>query len=194
MGLIKLFEAFSHETEGLWYHGDMEKLTTFSGRHLDVKDYSRDRNAWGPGVYFTRLEYQARGYAEGANGHLYTCQIDVEPKRLLHDKTRVNRAKVLQFIRMAPDREMLYNFDEDLDRAEIVALNGFCDAGDMHSACMMAYNDLYQRDYEAFAKSMIAIGYDAIYHQVNPKYEPDAIHLVVWNTDIIKILKVEKIG
>lgn len=186
---FKIFESLSSKTSGLWYHGDWSLLKDFKDRKMDVEDYKSDRNAIGPGIYFSRDESQARGYANGESGHLYTCEIDIKPSRLLHDNSRVDRARLLKFIKMAPDKEGLYNYGQTIPSAISNALRLNAEGStNMHDAVMGVYNDLFQKDSRMFGRCMVAIGYDAMLHKL-----PEVDHLIVWNVDLIKILKVEKI-
>lgn len=179
--------------EGEWFHGDERRTDFINRNYFDVIDYSRDRNAMGPGIYFTNLKYQASGYA-GDSGYVYTVTVNLDPKRTLEDNTKPNRNVLRKFIERCPDREMLYNYSEDLSKAPEKAVEMNMDSANMLEAIMGLYNDLYQRDAVLFAKVMTEIGYDAFYHKVNPKYEPDAVHLIVYNPSIIKIVKEEHKG
>lgn len=176
---------------GEWYHGDERKTDFINRNYFDATDHSRDRNAMGPGIYFTRLKYQAKGYA-GTKGYVYTVTVDLDPKRTLVDNTKINPVFLKKFIEKCPDKDMLYNYDEDLNRAKHVALQLSIESSEnMLEAIMGLYNDLYQRDAVFFAKTMTELGYDAFYHKVNPLY-PEAIHLIVYNPKIINIVKEEK--
>lgn len=181
--------------EGEWYHGDERKTDFVSRNYFDVTDHSRDRNAMGPGIYFTRLKYQASGYA-GDSGYVYTVTVDLDPKRTLEDDTKPNKNVLRKFVKRCPDKELLYNYSSvNLSVAAEKAVEMNMDSSDnMLDAIMGLYNDLYQRDAVLFAKVMTEVGYDAFYHKVNPEHEPDAIHLVVYNPSIIKIVKEEHKG
>ncbi len=191
-GLRDIKMITKKKIEGHWFHGDERKTDFVSRNYFDATDFTRDRNAMGPGIYFTRFKYQAKGYAENG-GYVYTVTVDLDPKRTLEDNTKIDEAKLRRFIEQCPDTDSLYNYAEDLDDAkeEAVRLN-MESSSNMLEAIMGAYNDLYQRDAVLFAKVMIEIGYDAFYHKVNPEHEPDAIHLIVYNPKIIKIVKEEK--
>ncbi len=177
--------------KGEWFHGDERKTDFVTRNYFDVTDFTRDRNAMGPGIYFTRLKYQATGYA-GDNGYVYTATVDLDPKRTLEDKTKIDESKLRTFIEQCPNKDLFANYTEDIDNGVEVALNlNMESSSNMLEAIMGAYNDLYQRDAVLFAKVMVDIGYDAFYHKVNPR-EPEAIHLIVYNPKIIKVLKEEK--
>ena len=178
--------------EGEWYHGDERKTDFVNRKYFDVTDFSRDRNAMGPGIYFTRLKYQASGYA-GDSGYVYTASVNLDPKRTLKDNTKPDARVLRKFIERCPDKEQLYNYSEDLSKAPEIAVEMNMDSKNMLEALMGLYNDLYQRDAVLFAKVMTEIGYDAFYHKVNPR-EPDAIHLIVYNPAIINVIKEERKG
>lgn len=174
-----------------WFHGDERKTDFMSRNYFDVKDFSRDRNAMGPGIYFTVFKEQASGYA-GKGGYVYTATVDLDPKRTLEDNTKPDADKLRKFIERCPDKDLLSNYSENPDAGVDVAVDMNMEYSDnMLDAIMGAYNDLYQRDAVLFAKVMVEIGYDAFYHKVNPLM-PSAIHLIVYNPKIIKVLKEEK--
>lgn len=176
---------------GEWYHGDERKTDFVNRNYFDVSDYSRDSNAMGPGIYFTNLKYQASGYA-GKTGYVYTTTIDANVKRILQDNTKPRVEVLKKFIDRCPDKELLLNYSENLSAAPRIALiQNMNSSKTMLEAVLSLYNDLYQKDSVLFAKVMVESGYDALYHKVNPKYEPDAIHLIVYNPSIITIVKEE---
>ena len=175
---------------GEWYHGDERKTDFVNRNYFDVSDYSRDSNAMGPGIYFTNLKYQASGYA-GKTGYVYTTTIDTNIKRILLDNTKPREDVLKKFIERCPDKELLLNYSEKISNAAQIALNQNINSKNMLEAVLGLYNDLYQRDSVLFAKVMVESGYDLLYHKVNPKYEPDAIHLIVYNPSIITIVKEE---
>ena len=177
-----------------WYHGDERKTDFINRNYFDVEDYSRDRNAMGPGIYFTNDKGQASGYA-GDQGYVYTVKVNLDPKRTLLDNTKPDIPKLKKFIAKCPDKELLLNYDYNIHRAPEVALKINVESSDtMLEAVSGLYNDLYQKDAVLFAKTMVDIGYDAFYHQVNPEHAPEAFHLIVYNPAIVQILKEEKKG
>lgn len=174
---------------GKWYHGEFDKRMDLKGRKFDVEDFTRNRNAVGPGLYFTRNKDQGISYA-GSKGYVYTAEMDLKPARVLEDKTPINKDKLRKFVSLAPDKEAFSNYTEhykNIKYAIDIATDMNIDSSDnMHDAIMGVYNDLYQRDSTEFAKSMTKIGYDALLHKL-----PGVNHLIVYNPDIIKILEEE---
>ena len=178
--------------EGEWYHGDERKTDFINRNYFDVTDYTRDRNAMGPGIYFTRLKYQANGYA-GDSGYVYTVTVDLDPKRTLEDNTRPNAKVLKKFIDRCPDKELLYNYSpSNFSIAAKKAIDMNMESRNMLDAVLGLYNDLYQMDAVLFAKVMTEAGYDALYHKVSD--DPDAIHLIVYNPSIINIVDEEHRG
>jgi len=174
------------DLSGLWYHGDA-KGTDFSSKVMDVEDYSRDRNALGPGIYFTRNRVLASGYAQDhGNGAVYTAEMLLKPKRVMTVKHKPTAAIVEKFIRLAPreSRETgLSNWGPG-PNAMRRAVAGYVDQVELLDALCGVYNDFYQRNSKAYAKAMVAVGFDAYYHVL-----PEDVHLVVWNPDIIQVIE-----
>jgi hypothetical protein len=183
-----------NKLSGEWYHGDERKTDFINRNYFDTTDHSKDRNAMGPGIYFTNSKSQAIGYA-GDNGYVYTCTVNLDPRRTLVDNSKIDIVRLRRFIEKCPDRDLLLNYAEDARSAVEVAVQMNAESStNMLDALMGAYNDLYHRDAVLFAKVMTEIGYDAFYHQVNPEYAPEAIHLIVYNPAIIRVVKEEKKG
>ena len=178
--------------EGLWYHGDRNK-TNFFNRKFDAEDHSRDRNSTGPGIYFTRDEGFAKGFAH-PNGWVYTVRVSLDPSRVLLDDTRVDVSRLRAFVEACEDDGLLANYGFPRQRGimNAVALNG--DAPNMLDAVLGVYNDLYQMDSVKYARMMSEIGYDALLHRPNPENLPDTYHLVVYDPKTIEIIKEERYG
>ncbi len=178
-------------TSGEWYHGDLTRWDDLAKKQMDVEDYTRDRNAMGPGIYWTRLKWQARGYAtDNGTGWLYTATMELNPSRVLTAKVKPNRRKLAAFINQAPKdglEDQLANYDQNPIRARETAIRLEMDSSEsLLSACIGLYNTLFQHDSKAFGKAMTAIGYDAYFHQL-----PEVDHLVVYNPKVINIKSIE---
>jgi len=175
---------------GLWYHGDRNK-TNFFNRKFDVEDYTRDRNAVGPGIYFTRIKWYANGYAE-PDGYVYTVKVNLKPSRVLTDTTPADLAKVRAFVEGCEDDDLLANYGQPRRKAVENAVKLNAESGDLLSAVIGVYNDLYQRDSAKFAEMMVKIGYDALLHQPNPEHAPEVFNLVVYEPKVIEIVDEER--
>lgn len=172
---------------GEWYHGDLVD-TDFNTRKMDVEDYTRDRNAVGPGIYFTRDKSQAEGYAF-PSGYVYTATLKLDPSRVMTVKTQAVREKLKRFVDACPDKESLYNYDQNLTVAVRKAVDMNIEySSNFLDAVLGVYNDLYQRNSRLYAKNLVDIGFDAYLHHL-----PEVDHLVVWNPAIIHVLLKEKL-
>lgn len=180
---------------GHWYHGDSEKFSTFKGRLMDSEDYSRNRNAVGPGIYFTRLAWQASGYAD-KGGYVYDATMNIDPSRVMTIGDKPKRTLLRQFIDLAPSEEKrdigLSNYGESEGDPKAIGnavQSAFTYSNNMLDSFMGLYNDMYGRDSRAFASSMVKLGYDAYLHKL-----PEVYHLIVWNTDAIKIEEIKPVS
>ena len=179
---------------GHWYHGDAKKYTTFKGRYMDTEDFTRDRNAMGPGIYFTRFAWQASGYAGQASGYsghgyVYDVTMDLNPKRVMTVDDTLDQKVIKKFMDLAPSdrREIgLSNYDNNV----WAAVGAISDSSEnLHDALCGVYGDFYGRDSRAFAAAMVKIGYDAYLHRL-----PEVDQLIVWNTDVINIVEVKPVS
>lgn len=177
--------------EGNWFHGDEKKLDHFKDRHLDAEDYSRETNANGPGIYFTRLRWQANGYA-GQNGFVYTATMDLDPSRVLEKKTVPSPSKLKRLIELCPEEERQtgfsnFGYDTPHGPAMEIALEYSQNNDTMLFAALSILHDFYGRSNNRdWAKAMVEIGYDAYLHKL-----PQVYHLVVYNPEIINIVSVK---
>ena len=172
---------------GLWYHGDASRRQTFDDQRMD-RDAHLDKNAWGPGIYWTRDEGQARGYA-WPSGYVYAAT--VRTTRVLEDDAPVDPAKVGRFIDLAPadSRETgLSNWHENAAVARRRAVEGYCRSGrDLLDALLGVYNDFYGQDAGAFARAMVRLGYDSCLHHL-----PEVDHLIVYDPRVIQVVREER--
>lgn len=164
--------------DGLWYHGDTRE-TDFSDQTMDAEDHTRDRNARGPGIYWTREEHQAKGY--GLGGFLYTATAKIDQTRLMTADHRPTRWFIESFIRLAPMGPRKIGLSNWMNSMKS-AIDAYMDDESLHEALMGVYNDFYGRDSRAFAKSMVKIGFDAYIHHL-----PGVDHLVVWNPKVMMV-------
>jgi hypothetical protein len=169
---------------GLWFHGDTSKRVNFDGQHMD-RGPGQDKNAMGPGIYWTRLRDQARGYATTL-GYVYEATMRTVEKRVLRDETRANARVLSAFITAAPEESRYYgltNWDENPKRALRAAVEAYS-RDTMISGLLGIYHDFYGADSSAYARSMVLVGYDALLHTL-----PETHHLVVYNPAIIQVVR-----
>jgi hypothetical protein len=170
---------------GSWYHGDLHKREdNFKEQKMD-RDPTQDRNAMGPGIYWTRDPNQAGGYA-GEGGYVYEAEMDIKPGRLLTIKKKPTETYLTKFIGLASEEHRetgLSNWGENPHVALVKAVQGYMESSnDLYDALCGIYNDFFGRSPEEFAKSMVKLGFDAYLHHL-PKID----HLIVWNPDVIKV-------
>ena len=174
---------------GLWYHGDANRRQTFDDQRMDRAPHL-DKNAWGPGIYWTRDEGQARGYA-WPSGYVYAAE--VRTSRVLEDGDPVDPAKLGRIIDLAPEdsREAgLSNWGEDPRGARRAAVDGYARSGrDMLDAALGTYHDFYGQDAVAFTRAMVRIGYACCLHHL-----PEVDHLIVYDPRVIQVVREERYG
>lgn len=177
----------------VWYHGDSARRPRFDDQKMD-RDQHVDPNANGPGIYWTKDERQAYGYAH-PNGYVYTAKI--KSSKLIKDNTPIKRDKVAQLI-LATDKEgLLYglsNWGEDYEKGEksrafqeaVSSYTNYNTA--MIDAALTIYHDFFGRvDANEWTRAMVKIGYDAFLHKL-----PATYHLIVYNPSVIKVTSEEK--
>jgi hypothetical protein len=175
----------------IWFHGDTAKRTRFDDQHMD-RDRTKDRNAQGPGIYWTSDKKEAKGYAY-PKGYIYTAEI--KSVKFIHDrKPKVDPKKVEWLIEHSYDPDgFLANWGFDpghmsRERAMTDALRNYAYPGySLSDAALMLYNDCYGRERaNQFTRNMVRMGVNAFLHK-----ESAVKHLIVYNPKIIKVRRIE---
>lgn len=171
----KIMEA----PDNIYYHGSEHKIVKFSDEFM-----GSGHDEYGPGIYFTNFPKTALGYANGT-GYVYECQIN--PKKLLSKKTRINKAVLMNLIQKSPDEYAWTDWDENKNKAIVNATNNYIEYNsNMYDALMSVWGDFY-RDYSTeFCRNLVSIGFDA-YEFV---FSHGEHFLIVYNVGIIKVLNV----
>jgi hypothetical protein len=160
----------------LWFHGDAARREHFEDQKWD-RDPHEDRNASGPGIYFTEDIQQARSYASGG-GHVYAAKLRPTFKVL------PNKPPTLRFLKKfydaaSPEDQyyFLSNWMEEPDiRNPAPVLRKYLQYNDrMIDALLVLRNDLVQ-DPSDWIKAARATGYHGHIVQL-----PEVRHLVVWD-------------
>lgn len=177
----------------VWYHGDSAKRSRFDDQKMD-RDQHVDPNAMGPGIYWTKDERQAYGYA-APKGYVYTAQ--VKSNKLIKDNTRPNQAKLEKLVSLVDKESLGYglsNWGEDYERglqsrAFREAINAYMNYNtSMIDATLQIYHDFFGRSgANEWCRAMVKIGYDAFLHKL-----PATYHLVVYNPKVIHVVSEDK--
>ncbi len=171
----------------LWYHGDSGRREHFEDQKWD-RDPDEDRNANGPGIYFTEKIDQARGYASGG-GHLYAAKMKPSFKLVPNRPPTLRELRKFYDATSADDQYyFLSNWVEEPDiRNPSAVLRKYIGYNDrLISALLVLRNDLVQ-DPADWIRAARATGYDG--HIVE---HPEVRHLVVWSPSKLNIREIEK--
>lgn len=172
--------SLAEDTEKIWYHGRLVSDPTFNHKYIG-NGYDRE----GPGFYFSNSEKDARSYA-GPGGILMTVQLI--PRKLIPD-AKAKSSEVQKLMKMSPDFEgHLTNWDENPAAAFKTALSMMLTQGPAKDVFLQVWYDFYRYSPADYAKNMISLGYDGFI------IDKDSVtHAIIYNPDIIKVLKVEPI-
>jgi hypothetical protein len=166
----------------IWYHGDTGDREHFEDQRWD-RDKDQDRNAAGPGIYFTERLDQAQGYGK----HVYAAKLTSAFKFMPRKKPTL---KLLRKFYDAVSREDQYyflsNWTEEPDTARPdVVLQKYVDfRGGMIGALLTLRNDLVQ-DPADWIRAARATGYHGYIVQL-----PEVRHLIVWDPTKLTIRKI----
>jgi hypothetical protein len=172
--------------EDIWWHGDASKRSSFHDQKMDYDGYEHERNANGPGIYFTRLKDQAIGYAGEGRGWVYGVRFP--GGRFFKDKTKPTVRFVHDLIRLADQESLMYglsDWDENPSLAMRKAVASYSAQDTLLDAALGVKNNFYSSSNE-WTKAMVKLGWDGFLHKL-----PSTEHMIVYNPDVIQIVSEE---
>lgn len=177
----------------IWYHGDSTKRSSGFHDQKMNRDADRDPNAQGPGIYWTADKEQAKGYAY-KNGYVYTAEI--RSSKIIKDSTKPNSAVIRKLILLAPKEDLdvglsNWGYDESgkesFNQALEAAVNAYTHQSEsLIDSMLMVHHDIYRKEANTWTQAMVKCGIDAYLHKL-----PAVEHLIVYNPNVIKVLKEE---
>jgi len=167
-----------------WYHGTDVNLLSHGSPVLDLKVFERplneDKNAEGPGWYWTSSRKEAEMYGK----HVFRSKyVFGKGNGILLSGMPINFRKLMEFAQSASleDQEIfLSNFDES-SLKKVLQENYY--HLDMHSAMVTLYRDLFRLntlDYMVAAASI----YGGVLVE---KEDPDRLHLIIWQPKTMEV-------
>lgn len=170
-----------------WYHGRTVDSEIFSYDHIF---YDKNRiNQEGPGFYFTNSFENAKVYATGS-GIILKCKINY--KKLINKNQKSNtlaiKKIVVDLINKSPIRnEVLENFDENLNKAMLMAVNTYLQHRYAFDSYQLIQNDFY-KNYPKEYLQVLSKYYDGQLTALKNSLYGDIYHLIVYNPSIITVL------
>lgn len=169
------------------YHGSNSNIDLFKD------DFVGGQNAidnQGPGVYFSDSIYDAQHYGK----YFYT--VSLTPNLILSDQNKkgVNPKLIIDLIKLKPDWEMnAYDWDENLNKGLRLSLEAIFDNDNAKDIITQVYIDYYMSDPLLYVRNCTKLGIDGIsYTNVWGDGITKSKHYIIYNPNIIHILKVEK--
>jgi hypothetical protein len=167
------------------YHGSPTDFSSFSDEFVGGKE-ATDQN--GPGVYFTSSEEEAYGYA-GEKGKVYS--VELTPRIMYGDKTdrfTITSTIVKKLVMMADDwKDDVVNYDYPYPKGLAKFLQSAFQYNDNDKDVLLqVWIDFYRYDAVNFVRNCVKLGIDGI--MVSDEYR-DTIHYVIYNPNIVKIIK-----
>jgi hypothetical protein len=181
---MALHQFMNENDEGdnnLWWHGDKSRRTTFADQIMD-RPNGLDKNALGPGIYFSQDKNQAVGYS-GPGGWIYGTRIDSD--KILTDGRKPTRRFLKNLITAAPKEDMSYglsNWDENPARALNKAIDAYMMEVSLIEAAWSIRNDFFG-DPNTWTAAMVKCGIDGF-----TRSHGIVDHMVVYNPSVIKVV------
>jgi hypothetical protein len=171
----------------IFYHGSVKPRDKW-----DFKP-SGDREQYGPGWCFSTSEDEARIYAQGPDGMLYRCEIDVSNMCPNEGSVRKHAAKLKKLIRSAPNfSSFIVTWAENESVAVKEALETTIEyASGLHDAIQQVWVDFYRHDGADWADNVQKIFGWSLAAQDPEDVDSDK-SIVVWDSSIITILDTSK--
>ena len=112
----------------------------------------------------------------------------------MSDKTKkgITKTEIIKLIKMKPDWEMnAYDWDENLYRGLNYSVNEIMDQPSAKDIITQVYIDYYYHEPKLFVENAAKLGVDGIIHTNLWGGGGQSIHYIIYNPNIINILKVE---
>lgn len=173
----------------IFYHG-----STRPRKVWDLSTLGQGNDQYGPGFYFTDNEVTARKYADGPDGTLHRCDVNVSnlcpnagsPTRL--------RSQLAKLIKAAPNAKMhLENWGENPKDAFYEALEMITSStSDPHDAIQQVWIDFYRHHEDVWAKQVKRIFKWSLALPDSSDTGGDQF-AVVWDPSVITILNTARV-
>lgn len=168
--------------EYIMYHGSNHLFDKFTDEYVDKKDAIEQE---GPGIYFTTLLSEAERYGK------YIYKVKLTPRKLTDttNKRTVSVANISNLIKMSPTwKDDVLNFDYPIIKGLASAIKSMIDYSENEKDLyQQIWIDFFKYNPQLFVRGMVKLGFDG--QLIKKEYE-DAIHIIVYNPNIIEILEV----
>jgi hypothetical protein len=156
----------------LAFHGSKNKIEKFTDEFVGRREATDQE---GPGIYFTTSREDAMAYGN----YLYT--VELKPKKLVSTEEGKNASPI--------EIESLMNWNPNPIKGARIAAKEFIDYDDnQHQQFLSVWSHFYRYDAVDYVRNMVKMGYDAIIVD-----RESAKHIIVLNTNIIDVKKIEEI-
>ena len=167
------------------YHGSDTQINKFVDDFVG-KEEATDQE--GPGIYFSTNIEDARAYGK------YIHSVILRPRKFVDESTHknVNRKEITAFIKTAPDWEdTAQNWAENPENGLREAVNSLYEyAKNEKDLYQQIWYDWFRYHPLEYVRGMVKLGYDG---EIINKAEGNK-HFIVYNPDIIEIIKSEIIN
>jgi len=174
----------------IFFHGAVLPRKTW-----DPATLGKGNDQFGPGWYFTDNEKVARGYADGPNGVVHRCDINVS--KLCPNSGSPSRLKLPlgKLIKTAPNIRMhLENWGEDPKSAFYEALESVISyASGPHDVIQQVWIDFYRGREDIWARNVIKFFKWSLALPDSSETGGDQF-AVVWDPSVITILSTDRVS
>jgi len=176
--------------EGFFYHGSNSKIEKFLN---DFHGKVGAIDAEGPGTYFTNSKENAAMWGK------LTYTVSLNPRKVITNTkpaNKANRKDLKAFLDMIDDEDYANNWSQSIETDKLTAINEAIKSSDTeYEVWHSLRNEQYNGNPLGFMKAMSKLGYDAqlLYKEGFEFSDVSKVyHCVVYNKDIVKIIKVER--
>lgn len=168
----------------IFYHGSIRPRRTW-----DLATLGQGNDQYGPGWYFTDNEKTARHYADGPDGTIHRCDLNVANLCPNVGDVERMRSRLTRLIRAAPQARMhLEDWGENPKTALQFVLDTYMNSvSGPHDAIQQVWIDFYRRHEDEWAKNVTRLFKWSLALPDSSDTGGDQF-AVVWDPSIITIL------
>ncbi|MFA5366435.1 MAG: GNAT family N-acetyltransferase [Dehalococcoidia bacterium] len=172
----------------LAFHGSPNKIDSFTDEFVGAEKATDQE---GPGIYFTN-DYDDAWMYGGHGGYMHTVRLS--PRKLLDESShrKVSPKELVNLIKMSPTWEdSATNWSENPEKGLYAAIDSFFKySKNEKDLFQQVWYDFFRYYPKEFVRAMVGLGYDGqIIEKPNNRK-----HYIIYNPNIIEIIKAEKIG
>lgn len=175
-----------------YYHGSGKLFDMFDYQYIQKFDDGKGNLKYGPGFYLAKSINDAEHYAKLNKDVGYIYEIEISPKKTITTKKLTNK-EINFLIDNSPDKDNLYNYDENLIQARKIFLQHLKNQQSIEQLQSIWYDFYFMssRNTIDYIKNCIKLGISGIYIKEHDFYILYDINCIT-NFKLLKTINIKK--